>query len=281
MNLFTPSEFVENFAAAGEKKTALSVMKLFLLGILAGFFIALGGVVSNTATFGFTNTSAMRIISGLLFPFGLIMVILTGAELFTGNCLITISVLEKRTTLLRMLRNLIIVYLGNFAGSVMAAAGCAYFGQYNCSAGALAVYTIKVAGIKCALPFLNAFVSGIFCNILVCAAVMLSLSAKELIGRVAGAYIPIAFFVICGFEHCVANMYYIPAGLFAKNIPAYAKLVSDAGLDITKLTWGNFFASNLLPVTLGNIAGGVLFAILVWVCHRQENKGNVRTGMPH
>lgn len=269
MNLFSPSEFVENYAAAGEKKTSLSTLKLFLLGILAGFFIALGAAASSTAAFSFTNVSVIRTVSGLIFPFGLIMVVLTGSELFTGNCLITISVLSKRATILKMLRNLGIVYIGNFVGSILVSAGCAYFGQYDYSAGALAVYTIKIASAKCALPFANAFVSGIFCNILVCVAVMLSLCAKDVIGRAAGAYIPISFFVICGFEHCVANMYYISAGLLAESIPQYAKLALDAGLDLSKLSWGNFFSANLLPVTLGNIVGGVAFAAIMWLCHKK------------
>ncbi|MBO7682016.1 MAG: formate/nitrite transporter family protein, partial [Clostridia bacterium] len=117
---------------------------------------------------------------------------------------------------------------------------------------------------KCALTFGNAFVLGILCNVLVCIAVAMSLMSKNTIGRAIGAYLPIAFFVICGFEHSVANMYYVTAGLLAKNLPAYAEAAAAAGLDIEALTWGNFFLHNLLPVTLGNIIGGCSFASLMW-----------------
>ncbi|MDK2866219.1 MAG: formate transporter [Clostridiales bacterium] len=269
MNLFTPAEFIESYSAAGEKKANQTFLKLFLLGIFAGGFIALGGAASSTAAFGYDNIALVRMISGLFFPIGLILVILTGSELFTGNCLIAISVLSKRTTWLKMARNLVIVYAGNFVGSILVAAGCAYFGQLNYAGGALAVYTVKIASAKCALPFANAFVSGIFCNILVCAAVMLSLSAKDIMGRIAGAYVPIVFFVICGFEHCIANMYYITAGLFAMNVPKYAALVADAGINVSHLSWSSMFVTNLLPVTLGNIVGGVFFAAAMWWSHHK------------
>jgi len=269
MNVFSPSEFALNYAGAGAKKSEAPAGKLFPLAILAGMFIAFGGATANTAVHSISNVSAARIISGLLFPFGLVMVIMTGAELFTGNCLITISVLSKKTTLSKMLRNLVIVYIGNFAGSVLVAAGCAYAGQLNYSSGALAVLTIKIAAAKCTLPFGNAVVLGIFCNILVCVAVMLALCAKDAAGRAIGAYIPISIFVICGFEHCVANMYFIPAGLFALQIPKYAALAASAGIDVSVLTWGNFFAVNLLPVTLGNVIGGAAFAASMWFCHQK------------
>lgn len=269
MNFFSPTEFVENYTEAGTKKAEASILKLLLLGILAGLFIGFGGVVANTASHSLTNVSVIRTVSGLLFPFGLVMVLMTGSELFTGNCLITISVMSKRTTLLKMLKNLVVVYIGNFVGSILLAAACAHFGQMNYSSGELAVYTIKLAASKCALPFGNAFVSGILCNLLVCVAVMCSMCAKDIPGKILGAYIPISFFVICGFEHCVANMYYIAAGLFALDVPKYADLAVKAGLDVSKLTWGNFLGANLLPVTLGNVVGGVAFALVMWVCHKK------------
>lgn len=272
MNFFSPTEFVENYTEAGAKKAEMTVIKLFLLGILGGLFIGFGGVVTNTATHSLTNVSVIRMICGLLFPFGLVMVLMTGSELFTGNCLIIIPVMSKRTTFFKMLKNLVVVYIGNFIGAIMLAAACAHFGQLNYSSGALAVYTIKTAIAKCSLPFGNALVSGIFCNFLVCVAVMCSLCAKDVTGKILGTFIPICFFVICGFEHCIANMYYIGAGLFAQGIPNYADLAVKAGLDVSKLTWTNFFVANLLPVTLGNLAGGAVFAIIMWACHKKENK---------
>lgn len=267
--MFSPAEFVDNYANIGAGKAKAPAVKLLLLGFLAGLYIALGGAVTNTAAHAVANVSAARIICGLLFPFGLIMVILTGAELFTGNCLIPISVLEKKATVGGMVRNLVLVYLGNFAGALALAAACAFCGQLDYSAGGLAVFTVKLAAAKCALPFGSALVLGILCNVLVCAGVVCSLCAKDVAGRAVGAFVPVAVFVICGFEHCVANMYYIPAGLFAMSVPKYAALVQAAGLDVSALTWGNFLVGNLLPVTLGNIIGGMGLAVILWTAHKK------------
>ena len=150
----------------------------------------------------------------------------------------------------------------------MVAAGCVFGGQLNYSGGQLAVFTMKLAAGKCALLTGSAIILGILCNILVTAGVLLALSAKDLTGRVVGAYLPVAFFVICGFEHCIANLFYIPVGLFAKAIPTYAALAADAGMDLSTLTWGNFLLRNLLPVTLGNILGGTAMGAIYWYCHR-------------
>lgn len=271
MNLFTPKECAANYAAAGAAKTRMPLPKLFLLAVLAGFFIAMGGAVTNTATHSIGNVGAARIVCGLLFPFGLAMVVLTGAELFTGNTLITISVLDGQASMAGMLRNWSAVYLGNTVGAMLVAAGCAYGGQLNYSGGQLAVFTMRLAAGKCGMPLGSAVILGILCNILVTVGVLLSLSAKDLTGRVLGAYLPVAFFVICGFEHCIANLYYIPAGLFAKAVPTYASLADKAGIDLSALTWGNFLLRNLLPVTVGNIIGGTGMGALYWYCHGQKD----------
>jgi len=272
MNVFSPAEMTANYAKTGKVKAEKPIGKLFAMAVLAGLFIALGSAVANTASHSISDVSTARMVSGLLFPFGLGMVMLMGAELFTGNTMISISVLNRDTTVSRMLRNWGVVYLGNLAGAVLLAAGCAFFGQLNYSSGGLAVYTIKSAAAKCAMPFGNALVLGFFCNILVCTGVLCSLSAKDTIGRIAGAYIPVAFFVICGFEHCVANMYYIPAGIFAMQVPEYAALALEAGINTAALTWKNFFLINLLPVTLGNILGGVGVGIVMWACNLRNAK---------
>lgn len=267
MNLFTPAETAENYSLAGAAKTEAPVWRLLLLGVLAGFLIAMGGAVTNTAGHTIADVGLCRVVSGLLFPFGLAMVVLTGAELFTGNTLIFLSVLDRRATVAGMLRNWVLVYLGNLAGTLLTAAGCAFSGQMDYSAGGLAVFTMKVAAGKCALPFGHALILGVLCNVLVTLAVLLALSAKDLPGRVLGAYLPVAFFVICGFEHSIANMFYIPAGLFAKAVPQYAVLAAGAGLDLAGLTWGRFVAGSLVPVTLGNIVGGLLVSAIFWACH--------------
>lgn len=266
----TPAEFVNSYALIGQKKAKNNAMKLLVLGVLAGFLIGMGAAVTNTAGHALTNPSVAKIVSGLLFPFGLIMVILTGAELFTGNCLITISVLEKKVDLKGMLRNWLYVYVGNFLGALLLAMACTYSGPMDLNSNGVAVYTMKVAAGKCALTFGNAFVLGILCNVLVCIAVAMSLMSKNTIGRAIGAYLPIAFFVICGFEHSVANMYYVTAGLLAKNVPAYAEAAAAAGLDVSALTWGNFFLHNLIPVTLGNIVGGCSLGALLWFGHAPQ-----------
>lgn len=265
--MLSPGEFVSFYAQTGAKKCANSAQKLYLSAVLAGFYIASGAVVANTAGHLLTNAGLSRVVCGLLFPFGLIMVIVTGAELFTGNCMITISLLEKKAALAGMVRNLVIVYIGNLLGAVMLAAAIVYCGQLDLSAGALAVHTIRTAAAKCALPFGRAVVLGILCNILVCAGVMCSLCGKSLPGRAIGAFVPVSFFVIGGFEHCVANMYYIPAGLMAAGVPQYAQLAQEAGVDLSSLNLMGFF-SNMIPVTIGNIIGGCGFGALIWATQK-------------
>ena len=264
MNFFTPAEIVKNYGAAGKKKAEMPLLKMLILGFLSGMFIALGAAVTNTAGHSIDNVSAVRILSGLLFPGGLTLVVLMGGELFTGNCLMCISVLEKQAKLSGVLKNWAAVYVGNLAGSLFIAFACAKFGQMNYSGGGLAVFTMKLAASKCSLPFENAFVLGVFCNILVCFAVLAAMSAKDTAGKVLGLFFPICFFVVCGFEHSVANMYYVPVALLAKDLPAYAGVLE--GIDGSCLTWGRFLMGNLLPVTLGNMVGGLAVGIVQWYC---------------
>ena len=268
----SPAEIAQKYAGIGAAKAKRSTVLLILLGILAGALIALGSAATNTAVYGIQEVWTARMICGLLFPFGLGMVVIMGAELFTGNCLIAISVLDRRCTVGQMTRSLVIVYLANLVGSLLVSVGCAWFGQLNYSGGALAVYTMKVAAGKCALPFQNAVVLGFLCNLLVCLGVLMALAAKDVPGKIMGAFLPVAYFVLCGFEHCVANMYYIPAGLMAKAVPAYAQLAAESGLDLSALTVSSFVLKNLVPVTIGNILGGVFLGWLMWFCHLRGAK---------
>lgn len=272
MNLFTPAECAENYIKAGKSKAEMPLGRMFLLAALAGVYIAMGGVVTNTAVHTLSNVGVVRVVSGLLFPFGLAMVILTGSELFTGNSLMVMSALSRQITAAGLLRNWCVVYLGNAAGAVAVAGACVVSGQLGYSGGGLAVFAMKLAAGKCGLPFGNAVILGILCNVLVTTAVLLSLSAKDVTGRVVGAYLPVAFFVICGFEHCVANLFYIPVGLFAKAVPEYAALAEAAGVDLSALTWGNCLLRNLLPVTVGNVMGGVGLGSVFWWCHGRKGK---------
>ena len=266
----TPGEIAASYREAGAAKARRPAGQLIVLGILAGLLIALGGASTNTAVCGVTAPWTAKTICALLFPFGLGMVVIMGAELFTGNCLIVISALSGRCSWAEMLRNWGIVYLANFAGALLVAAGCAFFGQMNLGGGQLALYTMTAAANKCAIPFGNALVLGFFCNVLVCLGVLMAMSARDSAGKLLCAYLPVSFFVLCGFEHSVANMYYISAGLMARSVPAYARLAAESGLDLSALTVQNFLLGNLLPVTLGNILGGAALGWLMWFCHLKQ-----------
>lgn len=264
MNLFTAAETAANYANAGAAKTKLPISKMLVLGVLAGFLIGFPSCVTNMATYALDNNSTIRMISGLLFAFGLGMVVISGAELFTGNTLITISVLEKKTTLGGMLRNWIFVYIGNFVGSMVLSFICAQFGWLSAGNGALAVASMRTAVSKMTMPFQNAFFMGILCNILVTIGVLLSLSGKDGISRFIGAWAPVMFFVTCGFNHSIADMTYCMLGLFAKNVPAYVEAAQAAGVALDSLTWGQYIVGNLIPVTLGNIVGGAAVGFTFW-----------------
>lgn len=267
MNLFTAAETTANYASAGAAKAKLPVSKMLLLGILAGFLIGFPSCVTNMATYALDNNSTIRMVSGLLFAFGLGMVVITGAELFTGNTLITISVLDKKATLAGMLRNWVFVYIGNFIGSLVLSFICAQFGWLSAGSNALAAFSMKLAVGKMTMPFQNAFFMGVLCNILVTIGVLLSLSGKDGVSRFIGAWAPVMFFVTCGFNHSIADMTYCMLGLFAKNIPAYVEAAESAGVALESLTWGNYFVGNLIPVTLGNLVGGVCVGALFWFAY--------------
>lgn len=252
----SPAEIANNYIAIGKNKVNLPLSKMILLAVLAGMYIALAGVAAGTASASITTPSVSRFVSAVIFPGGLAMVLLAGSELFTGNNLIIISLLEKQVTLGGMLKNWGVVWLGNLAGSLLVSAICVYGNQVGLYGGALAVADISTAAAKCALPFGEAFLKGILCNFLVCIAVWVSFAAKDAAGKVICLFFPIMLFVVAGYEHCIANMYYIPVGLMANSVEQFAALAAEAGVNTEALTWGNMFLRNLLPVTLGNIVGG-------------------------
>jgi formate/nitrite transporter len=275
--LKTPYEIASDLIGIGKKKAGMPVVKLLALGILAGMFIALAAVGANTASSMIENPGAAKLVGALVFPAGLAMVLIAGSELFTGNSLIIISVLEKEAPLSGLLKNWLCVYAGNFIGAVMAALLINLGNQPGLFGNQLAAFTIKVAAAKSSLPFINAFVLGILCNFLVCVAVWMNYAAKDIAGRILGMYFPVMLFVLSGFEHSVANMYYVPAGLFALSNPAYAEAAAAAGVNTASLTWGNFFINNLIPVTLGNIIGGaVLVGCVYWFVYLKKDKAQVR-----
>ncbi len=273
MNLFSPAEVAKNYIATGKAKVNTPIPKMLLLAVLAGAFIAVGGVASTTAAVSIASPSAGKLVGACVFPGGLAMVLLAGSELFTGNCLLSIPLLEREITWGGMLKNWLFVYLGNFIGGMLVAAGAVFGHQLSLFGNGMAVSVISTAAAKCALSFGDAFIRGVLCNFLVCIAVWISFAAKDVIGKIAGLFFPIMMFVLCGFEHSVANMYYISAGLFAKLVPAYAEAASSAGVDMSALTVGRFLAGNLLPVTLGNIVGGAIcVGCVYWYVYLRKPK---------
>lgn len=245
--MYSPAEIAERYKKAGAKKTELPVAKMFVLALFAGIFIAFGAFGSQVAGAVIDSPSLGKFLSALVFPVGLMMVIMAGAELFTGNSLLVIPVLAKEATVKGMLKNWVVVYIGNLLGSIFVAALLTYSHSYNLFDQAVATSVVNTAASKVALSFSDAFMRGILCNILVCISVWISFSAEDVAGKIIGLFLPIMLFVISGYEHCVANMYFIPAGILASG---------EYGIDANNLSWGTFFVNNLIPVTLGNLVGG-------------------------
>ena len=271
-----PKDMAAKAENIGVAKAGLGTYRMFALGILAGAFIAMGAnyattvwaglgkiVVSAGKDVAFTTAipfGIQRLLGGVVFATGLIMVVVGGAELFTGNCLMPMAWACKKITTGAMLRNWVIVYLGNFVGSVLTAYLIFLGKQHTFGGGAVGLTALNIGIAKTSLGFLQCIVLAIFCNALVCMAVWLCFGARATGDKVLAIIPPISAFVACGFEHCVANMYFIPSALFIKDFdPAYFATVAanlkDGG---AILTWGNFLFNNLLPATIGNIIGGSL-----------------------
>ncbi len=273
MNFFTPAEVARNYIGTGKAKVDTPVRKMFLLAVLAGAFIAMGGVGATTVAVSVPLASVGKFVGACVFPGGLTMVLLAGSELFTGNTLLVIPLLEKEISPGGMLKNWAVVYLGNLAGGLLTAAGVVYSHQPDLFGDQMAVSVISTAAAKCSLSFGDGVIRGILCNFLVCIAVWISFAAKDVAGKIMGLFFPIMMFVLCGFEHSVANMYYIGAGIFAKGIPEYAQAAVKAGVDSGAVTWGNFLGANLLPVTIGNIIGGaVCVGCVYWYVYLKKQK---------
>ncbi|MBQ6115225.1 MAG: formate/nitrite transporter family protein [Synergistaceae bacterium] len=274
MNYLSPSEIADFTVNAGIKKANLSALNQFILGILAGAFIAFGAQASNMATHTIADVATAKLIGGLIFPAGLMLVLMAGAELFTGNSLMILALCERKITLAQLLRSWVVVYAGNLVGSVLIAILISWSGQLNYTGGLLGAVTIKAAAGKVALPFFPAVVLGVLCNWLVCLAVWTSFGAKDGISKAVCVFFPIWTFVASGFEHSVANMYYIAAGIFAKCNPSYVAKAIEAGASqsvIDALNWSSMFTGNLIPVTLGNIIGGAGFVGLVyWFVYKKK-----------
>ncbi len=262
-----PAEMAGKAETIGIKKAGMDSLTMFALAILAGAFIAMGAVFSTTSVAGMAGASPygiVRLVAGTTFTLGLILVVVAGAELFTGNNLIVMAWAGRKVRTLSLLRNWVIVYVGNFVGSI-ATAYLMFLGkQYTFGGGAIGITAVNTANTKAGYEFMQAFVLGIMCNALVCLAVWLCFSARSTTDKILSIIPPIAAFVAAGFEHSIANMYFIPVGLFIKSDATWLASLGDKAPNVANLTWYNFFVGNLVPVTLGNIVGGALMVGLVY-----------------
>ncbi|HBA88739.1 MAG TPA: FdhC protein [Geobacter sp.] len=256
----TPAETVKTIVENGKRVLTQSRLRTLVLSLLAGFYIAFGAQLATVVTqdaAALLGKGIAALLGGSVFSLGLMLVVICGAELFTGNSLLTSSALHGEITWGKLLENWGIVIVGNLAGSLFFA-GLMFESQLWMN-GKIAEDAIRIATAKCQLPFAVALVRGILCNWLVCLAVFMATAARDVTGKILACYMPIMAFVASGFEHSIANMYYIPTGLL---------LSSELGRTAPALTWTTFFLDNLLPVTIGNILGGVVFvASAYWYVH--------------
>ncbi len=260
LDAYAPAEIAARVEVSGVGKANLPTLPMFVLALLAGAFIAFGGMfftlVITDSGMGF---GPQRLLGGIAFSLGLILVVVGGAELFTGNTLIVMAWAARKITTLQLLRNWVIVYIGNLVGSIATAVTVYWSGILALDNGAVAITAIGIADAKVALPFTEALLRGLFCNVLVCLAVWLCVAARSVVGKIFAIVFPISAFVALGFEHSVANMYLIPVGWMA-------------GSDVVTLEG---LIGNLVPVTLGNIiGGGVLVALVYWLVYLRHTDGS-------
>jgi len=275
LDALLPPEMAKRAEEIGVKKAALDPLALLTLAVLAGAFIALGGVFSTVALAGAGPApwGATRVLAGVVFSVGLILVVVGGAELFTGNNLIVMAWASGRVDTPALLRNWCLVYAGNFVGALSIALAVCLAGTHHAGAGAFGAAALRIAADKLRPDFWQAVTLGILCNVLVCLAVWLSYSARSTADRILAIVPPISAFVAAGFEHSIANMYFVPLGLFiAAFDPAF---VSAGGLEAPAgaLSWTAFVGRNLLPVTLGNTIGGAgLVGAVYWFVYLRPRR---------
>jgi len=276
-----PAEMARRAEYIGMRKAEMPLFKMFTLAVLAGAFIALGAIFATTVAAGGMSISTSegaqafstalpygvtRLLSGLVFCLGLILVVVGGAELFTGNNLIVMAWAGGKVSTRALLRNWIVVYLGNFVGAFGTALLNFFARQYTFGKDAVGIAALNTAVAKSGLDFFQAIALGILCNALVCLAVWLTFSARSTLDKIASIIFPITAFVAAGFEHSVANMYFVPFGLLVKTFDSdFVRRVGERVAHLEILTWQHFFVNNLIPVTIGNIIGGaVLVAAVYW-----------------
>ena len=273
IDAYSPSEMSQRVQNVGVAKANLDFLSTLMLAILAGAFIAFGAVFAtlvvhdSNLSFGLT-----KLLGGLVFCIGLILVVIAGAELFTGNNLIIMAYVDKKITLSKVLRNWVIVYLGNLIGSLTMVFWIYLSQQWAGNNYLIGANAVMVANAKVNLPFMVAFSRGVLCNVLVCLAVWLCFAGRSVVDKIVAIIFPITAFVALGFEHSIANMYFIPIGLLLKNNPNVLAAIAatSKAADLSNLSIGGFL-HNLIPVTLGNIiGGGVLVGFVYWFIYNRK-----------
>jgi formate/nitrite transporter len=275
LDALPPVEMARRAEQVGVAKAGMSAANTLALSVLAGAFIAMGAVFSTTVVAGGADVpfGLLRLLGGLAFSLGLILVIVAGAELFTGNNLIVMAWASRRVRTLQLVRNWTLVYVGNFAGALATAVILYVSQQYELGQGAVGVQALSIAAAKTDLGFLQAVALGALCNALVCLAVWLCYSARTTTDKILSIVPPIAAFVAVGFEHSVANMFFVPMGLLIKSNEAFVSS-QPAAPDLSNLTWTEFLTANLVPVTIGNVIGGALMVgAIYWFVYLRETPG--------
>ncbi len=268
-------------STVGVGKATSPWLSVLVLGILAGSYIGFGGLLSTSVTFDLgakVGTGLAKLVAGSAFSLGLMLVVIAGAELFTGNNLMVSSVMTKEIRLSTMSARWALVYVANFLGSILLALLFYFSGLWKVADGALGASAVGIAYAKVNLGFGEALVRGIGCNWLVCLAVWMALASRHTVGKITAIFFPIMGFVAIGFEHCVANMYFIPTGLF---LIKWAGLAAPDAFESGSLTVATFLFRNLLPVTIGNVIGGAVFVgMSYWGAYLRPYRKPAARGLP-
>jgi len=271
VDAYAPKEIAARIEQTAVVKSSGDPLRVFALAILAGAFIAFGAVFYTIVTYDADGIAAglLRLLGGLAFSLGLILVVVAGAELFTGNNLIVMAYVDGKVTFLQLMKNWTTVYIGNFIGAIGIAVLIYFSGHWLIDSGAVGSKALAIANAKVNLSWIEAFTRGVLCNTLVCLAVWLCFAGRTVVDKVLAVIFPVAGFVAMGFEHSVANMYFISAGLLAKNQPELSSIL--ATMDLEHLNTAGFIFNNLVPVTLGNIVGGSLFVgLFYWFIYLRD-----------
>jgi formate/nitrite transporter len=272
LDALPPRDVAAKAEAVGETKARMDAVTTFVLAVLAGAFIALGAVFSTTVAAGAAELpyGVARLLAGLAFSLGLVLVVVAGAELFTGNNLIVMAWASRRVSTARLLRNWGLVYAGNLVGALGTAVLVLGSGQYDFGNGSVGATALSIGATKTSLDPVEAVALGILCNTLVCLAVWMAYSARSVTDKVLAVVPPITAFVAAGFEHSVANMYFLPYALLVKDTTDVAETAAGVP-DLSGLTWGDAIVGNILPVTVGNvIGGGVLVGAVYWFAYLRQ-----------